>query len=264
MPPATDPVPSPMPAAEAPVVAAPAPVAAAEPEPAVPASPPPGFAGRQTAETLLAMLRGSAQRDGAPATPEPPPRSLLEQLRAGSVVNAPPSEGLLALLTQPAVWDLPLAGPAPAGLQPLIGQPIRPLDPSRVSLLDMPAQAFGQPRPAAPVPAPEPDAIPPEAEPEALAAPEGLEAGPAAPDAAQQPGEPQAPSAPRPVWAAPEVPRPEPASPPAPALPEDPAPASLAAMFRLVAAPPPAAPPVPARTDSLQDVLRGLRSGRRG
>jgi hypothetical protein len=243
------PQPLPLPAASAPILSA---IAAATPQPAsaaaptpgpVPAMPPPapipaGLQNRQTAQSLLTMLRSTAARDGAPAAaPEEPPQTLLEALRASCLVNPPPDDGLLAVLTRPAVWDLPLAAPAASASAPLIGRPIRPLDTPSGGLLDLPQGGFG-----------------------AAAQPPVEGATESAPDPAAR----EVLAAPRPVWivepAVPAIPPAEPAL----ALAAAPGPASLAEVFRLVSSPPPSpAAEAPLQTDSLKDILRGLRPGRR-
>jgi hypothetical protein len=201
--------------------------AADTPAPALvelPAQPQPQPAAQmpQTAQSLLMMLRGTATRD-APA-PAEAHGSLLEELRASSAANPPPREGLLGLLAQPAVWDLPLAATQPPGLAPLTGRPIQAPAPGGPALLDLPPGGFGTAPPPWPAPQPAvPAAAPWAPEPAAMAAP--------------------APSA-------------------APAAPM-PADGSLAEMFRIVAgSPPPVAEP-PKPTDSLKDILRGLRPDRR-
>jgi hypothetical protein len=170
------------------------------------------------------MLRSAATRDAVAlpeASPAAPPPSLLEELRNSSAVNPPPREGLLALLAQPAIWDLPLAQPAAQGPAPLMGRPIAPPAPGGNSLLNLPPGGFAAP--------------------------------PAMPGAAAPVDPPRAPPAAA-LW--PMVPQPAPGPAPAPA-------GSLAEMFRIVsAAPPPVAEP-PKPTDSLKDILRGLRPDRR-
>jgi hypothetical protein len=195
------------------------------------------------------MLRSTAARDGAPAAaPEEPPQTLLEALRASCLVNPTPDDGLLAVLTRPAVWDLPLAAPIASASAPLIGRPIRPLDTPSGGLLDLPQGGFGA-------------AAQPPVEGATESAPD-----PAAGEAPAAGGKSGAalPAAPRPVWIAePPVPAIPPAE-PALALAAAPGPASLAEVFRLVSSPPPSpAAEAPLQTDSLKDILRGLRPGRR-
>ncbi|MBO1075621.1 hypothetical protein [Roseomonas marmotae] len=180
---------------------------------------------RQNAQSLLMMLRGSAIQDaagsGAPESLAEAPATLLEQLRASSAASPPPREGLLAMLSQPAVWDLPLAPRRPVEPPQLVG---RPIEPAAGGLMGLLPEAFGAPPP----------------------------------------------SAGQPFWSAARPPAPSappagPAAPPAGAMRASLAPASLAEVFRVVSAPsapPPAAPPQ--QTDSLKDILRGLRSGRGG
>ncbi|WP_147465024.1 hypothetical protein [Teichococcus wenyumeiae] len=178
----------------------------------------------QTAQSLLMALRGTATQD-APAAPVERSASLLEELRASSAASPAPREGLLGLLAQPAVWDLPLAAPQPHGFAPLAGRPIQAPTPDQ-ALLNLPPGGFGGPPATAPA----------------------------------QPLWSQQPAAPPPAAAmAPEPPAVAARTRHAPA----PATGSLAEMFRMVSAvpPPPAEPPKP--TDSLKDILRGLRPDRR-
>jgi hypothetical protein len=134
---------------------------------------------RRTAQSLLTMLRGTATPDGRPEEPALPQRSLLEALRASSAANPAPRDGLLAVLAQPAVWDLPLVAPQMPGPMGLTGRPIPPpRQDAEEPALVVPAGHAAAPAPALP-----------EAAPAALA-----------PEAA-----------PRPVWLAPPEPPPVPA-----------------------------------------------------
>jgi hypothetical protein len=146
--------------------AAPLPPAAASPSPAVP---PPAEAPRQpqpsqapqpqpyqaeqsqprpTAQSLLNMLRGAATPDHRAGEPAVPPRPLLEVLRASSAAAPMPRDGLLAVLAQPAVWDLPLVAPQAPGPLGLAGRPIPP------------PWDDGVPAPTAPPATPLPKAVP--------------------------------------------------------------------------------------------------------
>jgi hypothetical protein len=232
-------------------------------------------------QSLLGMLQDPAPRDQAGASPAAA-RSLLEELRVSSARNTAPRDGLLASLAQPAVWDLPLAAPAAISApMPLVGQPIPPLDMGQGGLLASGLGAAARaPVTMADLPLHQPPQAPRPAMPEPVAAPpaEWRDAGPVNPPrtAAVEPLAAAAGVSHRPNWraalAATETVPPQ--TQPAQAQPAFQRPAmaavrasgSLADMFRMVATPAPqSSPPADlARTNALQDVLRGLHPAKRG